>query len=312
MARRPTTTGPALTSAALAVAAAAAAAVLGATPAAAAPATTLHRPSAAGAAPPNICATNAAIGRSVAAAVNLTRPGLEAVASAVAAGDYGAACDALAAYYASGNSSWWLRLPPVAPGTGLAGGLPDAVVFNDSYYLQGVQLTEIVPRNADGGLDWIYKGPRNDVEAMNCLNRHQQWLQLLAAWVQTGNPIYARYASNTVIDWVTHLPCPDALSGGATCVPLGVANSSSQPTCTWAREDPPGAQACATGTMESPWRSLEMGIRMQGVWPQAFFGFQGSPDFTVDARVLLLLGVAEHFSSLMVDGGHPGHGTPNC
>jgi hypothetical protein len=264
-----------------------------------------------GAAPPNICATNAAIGRSVAAAVNLTWPGLEAVASAVAAGDYGAACDALVAYYADGNTTWWLRLPPVAPGTGLAGGAADEVAFHDVY--SGVGSTVKVPRNADGGLDWLYKGPRNDVEFMNVLNRAQSWSPLLLdAYVATGNPVYPRYVSNTIIDWVTHLPCPNALSGGSPCVPLGVANSSSQPTCSWDREDPPGAQACATGTMESPWRSLEMGIRAQSTWPQTFFGFQGSPDFSTDARVLLLLGVAEHFSALMVDGGHPGRGTPNC
>jgi len=50
---------------------------------------------------------------------------------------------------------------------------------------------------------------------------------------------------------------------------------------------------------------------MAGSWPSAFFGFQGSADFSVDARVLMLLGVSEHFKALTVDGGHPGRGTVN-
>ena len=42
---------------------------------------------------------------------------------------------------------------------------------------------------------------------------------------------------------------------------------------------------------------------MAGPWPPAFFGFQQSDAFTIDARVLLLLGVSEHFQALLVDGG---------
>jgi hypothetical protein len=69
--------------------------------------------------------------------------------------------------------------------------------------------------------------------------------------------------------------------------------------------------ACNTGTFESPWRSLEMGIRMAAPWPEAFFGFQQADAFSTSGRVLMLLGVFEHFRGLLVDGGHPGHGTVN-
>ena len=139
----------------------------------------------------------------------------------------------------------------------------------------------------------------------SCLNRHDAFTTTLAAWRATGNPIYSSYFDALLIDWVLHLPCPDAKSAGAACVPLGLNGTA----CSW--DSPPGAQACKTGTMESPWRSLEMGIRMGGPWPVAFFGFQGSAEFSVTARVLAVLAVAEHFAALMVDGGHPGHGTPN-
>lgn len=105
---------------------------------------------------------------------------------------------------------------------------------------------------------------------MNCLNRHDSFIQTLDAWNTTGNPLYSTYFDALVIDWATHLPCPDARSHGQPCVPLGLPGTP----CGWGPADLPGAQACQTGTMESPWRSLEMGIRMGDQWPAAFFGFQ--------------------------------------
>jgi hypothetical protein len=116
--------------------------------------------------PTNICGTNPYIGNAVIAAMNLTYPGLEAVAAAAKAGDLNGACEALADYYQNGNSTAWLRIPAVTPGTGLAGGVVDEMVFNDTFYLAGVDITAHVPRNADGGFNWTYKGPRNDVEFM--------------------------------------------------------------------------------------------------------------------------------------------------
>lgn len=146
---------------------------------------------------------------------------------------------------------------------------------------------------------------------MNCLNRHDSMVYLLNAWNETGNPIYETYYNNLVMDWTSHLPCPNALApAGKACIPLG-GSPTSLPTCEWVLEDPIGAQACKTGTMESPWRSLEMGIRMGGVWPASFFGFQNSSIFSTSSRVMMVLAVAEHNSALAVDGGHPGRGTPN-
>ena len=257
----------------------------------------------------NICGTNATLGAHVMAALNLSFPGLEAVAAAESRGDLGAACEALAAYYSSSNGSFWLRIPPVAPGTGRVGNgsLVDNAVDLDLYYLAGVTTQAVVPRNADGGLDWLDKGPRNDVEFMNCLNRFDVFGWLLAAYRQTGNPVYTRYFDATVIDWATHNPCPNALSGGAPCSPQGVAGVQ----CAWGAADAPGAQACATGTFESPWRSLEMGIRTDGVFASAFYGFQRAAEFSTSARALLVLAMGEHNAALSVDGGHPGMGTPN-
>lgn len=108
----------------------------------------------------NICGENKTLGLAVMNVLNLTYAGLEAVASAAGSGDLDTACEALAAYYASSNSSYWLRIPPVKPGTGRVGNgsLVDNAVDYDIYYMAGVTTTGKIPRNADGGLNWTYKG----------------------------------------------------------------------------------------------------------------------------------------------------------
>ena len=125
---------------------------------------------------------------------------------------------------------------------------------------------------------------------MNCLNRHESFLHLRSAWNATGNPAYATYFSALVEDWVVHLPCRK-----------GVSRSG------W--DAPGGAEPCATGTMESPWRVLECGIRTAGTWPQPFFGFQQVAEFTTSARVLMILGFSEH-NAVLNGPGRSAH-TPN-
>ena len=264
----------------------------------------------------NICGENATLGRAIVAALNLSFPGLEAVAQAAKSNDLNAACDELAQYYRNSNTSAWLRLAnTVPPSSRRVGGRTDQMVDTDYFYLNGVATGAVIPRNGDGGLDWLDHGPRDDQEFMNCLNRHDSFIQLLQAYNATGNPVYTRYFNALVVDWVTHLPCPNALANAdrsSPCTPLGVEKPTG-PTCSWVVESTKQQQRCKTGTMESPWRSLEMGIRMMRQWPASFFGFQQAPneDFSVSARVLMVLAVAEHLEALQVDGGHPGHGTPN-
>ena len=123
----------------------------------------------------NICGSNHTLGVTVMDMVNLTYPGMDAVAQAfrmgthntppsyvtltrskTLLGDLETACEALASYYLHSNTSSWLRIGPVTPGTGREGkgSLVDNVVDDDVFYLSGVTTTAKVPRNADGGLDW--------------------------------------------------------------------------------------------------------------------------------------------------------------
>lgn len=240
---------------------------------------------------PNICATNATIGHAVISAVNLSWPGLEAVQSAAASGELGAACEALAEYYANGTTARWLRmLATPAPSARAAGGQADAAVDHDIWTLGGVGQTAKIPRNDDGGIDWYDKGPKNDPEFMNCVNRHTLFGTLLHAWNSTGNPKYPKYFSDLVEDWVEHLPCRNGVSRAGW-------NASG------------GALPCATGTMESPWRVLEAGIRTQQTWPPAFFGFQRAAEFSTSARVLMVLGFSEH--TAVINGPGRSARTPN-
>ena len=160
---------------------------------------------------------------------------------------------------------------------------------------------------------------------MNVLNRHFYFGDLVAAYNSTGNSIYTKYFDALVKDWVLHLPCNIATESMVTavegssqsslnvgnaaaagtntseCVPLGSKEAYRYPVCKW---DSGLGGKCLTGTTESPWRSLEMGIRMcESVWPSAFFAMQQAEEFTTDARVLMLLAVAEHTKALVVDGG---------
>jgi hypothetical protein len=241
--------------------------------------------------PPNICATNVSIGHAVIAAVNLSWPGLEAVQSAAQSGKLGQACEALAAYYMQGNSSAWLRIARTPDRSARrVGGDADDLVDHDIFHLSGVRQVSKIPRNADGGIDWLDHGPKDDPEFMNCLNRHDSFTHMLQAWNQTGNPIYSAYFSALVQDWVYHLPCRRGVSRSGW-------NAAGGP-------DP-----CATGTMESPWRVLEAGIRMAGPWPPAFFGMQQAPEFTTSARVMMILGFSEH-NAVLNGPGRSAH-TPN-
>jgi len=253
----------------------------------------------------NICGANATLGAHVIASVNLSFPGLEFVAGNASAGDLDAACEALAAYYAAANSSAWLRRPLPPPSARRVGGAVDDAVFEDVYDEGGLGSGR-VPRNADGGLDWLCRGPRNDPEFENVLNRHQTFPTVLDAWSATGNDAYVAWLDRTIIDWATHNPCPggDLQKTAPRCFPIG---DGSTPACAWGPRDVPGAQACASSYAESPWRLLEQGARFSTggggpPWPAAFFGLQRAANFSTSARALAVLVAGEHLASLVAAG----------
>lgn len=252
----------------------------------------------------NICSENITLGVAVISSLNLSYPGLSAVAAAADKQDYGTACEALATYYADSNTSAWLRRPSPPPSTQRVGGSVDDAVFHDIFD-EGDLGKGKVPRNPDGGLDWQCRGPRNDPEYENVLNRFSTLTGALNAWSATGNPEYTSWIDRTVIDWATHNPCPGGdlqATGIPKCYPVGDGRT---PACGWGQKDTPGSQACVASYIESPWRLLEDGIRMGDPWPATFFGLQGAAataNFSVSARALMVLVAGEHLASLQAAG----------
>jgi hypothetical protein len=191
------------------------------------------------------------------AALNLDHPGLEQTKASVAAADLPAACEALLRYYREGPNAAWLRGGAPAPGAGRDAGA-DAIL-NDTFSFQS--LTARQPRRADGGLDWLHRGPQNDVEWANMLNRHYGLVSLLQAWKRTGNAAYARGIDSLLRDWLLANP----YTGKLTTAP--------------------------------PWRSLETGLRLRDTWPQLFFGLQPAESFSPATRILMLASIPDHADS---------------
>lgn len=192
--------------------------------------------------------------------VNFSFPGLHAAKKALdkdrVSGDYTSTCNAVSAYYAASTRVSWLRQPAPLEGSSVVGGQTDDVRLSDTYNFYG----EVgkVPRNADGGLDWNFTGPVNDVEFMYALNRHGAWRSFNDAWETTGNSAYASAFDKRVADWTAHnLPAPHTHGGGQ-------------------------------------WRTLEAGIRSAGSWPDSFFGFQHAAEFKSSTRCAMVAALAEH------------------
>ena len=58
---------------------------------------------------------------------------------------------------------------------------------------------------------WFFKGPNDDPECMNVLNRHGFLTDLLEAYLGTGNRIYPRYVDRLVADWVAQAKTMDPI-----------------------------------------------------------------------------------------------------
>eukprot|EP01051_Picozoa_sp_SAG22_P028577 SAG22_NODE_10151_length_550_cov_0.893570_1_plen_143_part_10 len=93
------------------------------------------------------------------------------------------------------------------------------------------------------------------------LNRHEIFGDLLTAWNTTGNPAYPALFDNLTADWIAQNRPPSDISGSG----------------------PPG-----------PWETIQVGIRMDGPWADAFFGFQHATLFKPSTRLSMIASVAEH------------------
>ncbi|EPX61679.1 hypothetical protein D187_010298 [Cystobacter fuscus DSM 2262] len=182
--------------------------------------------------------------------LDLGRPGLDAVRTAVRAGNYTAARASLAAYFRA-------RTTPIFPLSNLT---PNTTQINDAlahrYTVVGTTYDfEPEPVTA---INWSYNptSPVNNEWPWQ-LNRHAWWDDLAQAYKNnpSANEAYLKELLFELKDWITHSPAPATSSNGQA---------------------------------GSRWRTIEVGIRLGGVWPSAFFRVLNAPALTDELLILWL------------------------
>ncbi|MCE0499197.1 MAG: heparinase II/III family protein [Methylacidiphilales bacterium] len=207
-------------------------------------------------------------------ALDLSGDALQPVRDAVAKGDYAAAEHALAQYYRNRTSVPW-TFDPRHPQRDVAFKDPIAEDAVNGKVVGGlVPLPHTFPGNK---IDWLYNetlvapGAPHNFEWQWQLCRMDFWNHLGAAYRATGDEKYARAWVQQFRSFVAQNPVPDHVENSAP----------------------------------SAWRTIECGIRMSGSWPNAFYSFLLSPEFTDEDLALYLhacLGHAHYLAKYRTTG----------
>ena len=179
------------------------------------------------------------------ASLDLQRGELAEVRHAVAAEDWVAACRALVEHCRRQPADW--------PGGRRRG---QAVAQADRLLEGRITILNVdgrLARRADGGVEWLDRGPRDDREWTSYLNRHLHLRTLLHAYLETERESYLRELAGQLRDWILKNP----YDGERSVSP------------------------------DMRWYSLEPANRIL-VWREVFDALRSSPR-TDDATLLLLL-----------------------
>lgn len=164
------------------------------------------------------------------------------------------ACSALLEYYKNNNNASHLRkeLPPFSTKTSAKG---DSILQD---IFRFYALSDKVPRDNSGHLDWAWEGPDSDIEWAWALNRHYPVRELLSIYSDTRNPKYIRYIDHFIKSWVIEsLPYPEVKSSTAM------------------------------------WRGLEASFRVK-VWSNVFYQFMDTDLISPATQLLILSSLPEH------------------
>ncbi len=189
-------------------------------------------------------------------ALNWENPALHKVRVAWQRRDLADACQELLTFYQSLSPPSVLTVWPEPTLQQVA---DDAL--QDVYSIQGVRGPAV--KRTGGGLDWSYRGPRNDPEWAWLFNRHSYLAALSAVWRSTGDPRYAQKANDLLHDWLTANPYPRRIS------------------------------------FSPAWRALEAARRILDAWPTTWQQLQSSPQFTPETRLLFLCSLLDHADLLL-------------
>jgi hypothetical protein len=183
--------------------------------------------------------------------LNLNYPGLEEVKNAIESNNIPLACRKLLDYYSKSS-----RIPKDLPKSFQ---LPETAadsVLQDIYTFQNV--TDKVPRLANGHLNWEYMGPEKDIEWAWALNRNYPTNTLLHAFAETGNLEYVKYIDQFTKDWITS---------------------------SW-----PYPAVKSNTTM---WRGLEVSFRVK-MWSKVFYELWNTNLISPATKLLILSSVPDH------------------
>jgi len=203
------------------------------------------------------------------AALNLDYPGMSAVKSAVNAGNYKLAKQAYLAYRRTNPTKW----------TALSGILPaDTSTAVDSNaariarnWLGGNQQGYIPPNYDFGpnvsGINWTFlplprSDPNYDPNFAAGMGRFQFWRSLSRGYYKTRNEVYARAWVNQMCSWVATFPV-DLITD--------VDNQNSG--------------------YASQMQGLQIGMRLQDTWNDAYFHFLPSVSFVDTAQAIYAKGI---------------------
>jgi hypothetical protein len=202
------------------------------------------------------------------AGLDLTWPGLDRVAAAVAAHDGPAARHALAEYYRHRRKPLYY----IAAGE-KANPKPAHPDVSRGERALRHEFESIGYRHTFGpAIDWHFDktaepgsryAPNNEWTWQ--LNRHAEWLALSRAYRDTGDEKYAREFVAEMTSWARDCPMPADAANGP----------------------------------RSAWRTIETGIRAAQVWPELWYRFLLSPAMTDDALVDFLKAYIDHAHHLM-------------
>ncbi len=191
--------------------------------------------------------------------LDLTRPGLAAVQTAVLANNYASARSALAAYFRA-------RTTPVYP---LSSFTPDPLRIANALqhkYTQ-VGITHDFEPEPVTTIDWSFNPttPTNPEWPWQ-LNRHEVWDDLVVKYISNtaANSAYLNEFLFELNDWITTSPAPSNSGNGSG----------------------------------SRWRSIETGIRMLDVWPSCFYRLKALPVLSDELLILWVKSFYMHASHL--------------
>jgi hypothetical protein len=193
--------------------------------------------------------------------LDLNRPGLEKVRSAVQAGALDTAAEELLRYYRTRTGvayyeGWQNRQLR-----------PDY----DTTKADEICANRLVGRDLSEHIDW-HADPHGDPEWKYCLHRHEYLTELGRAYWYTGNEKYTLAWKRILGDWIRENPMPD------------LERMLQLPS-----------EASRMRFMRSGnWRPLTLGIRIYTAFVPCFHHFLNSTEFTPDFLVTMLTSMVEH------------------